>query len=1482
MVMITGNAEGLKAASAEAETSVGGLASKLGGIGNIAALGIGAAGVAIAAFSMKAAADVGGAYKTIEQKTGVVTTANTAMGASFRDVFSHVPEDAQTVASAMSDIYDKSQTLNNGVKLTGQGLDDLTEKFLEWSHISGASVTSLIDTTTAWAGAWHMSSSQVSEGMDEVEKAAQSTGEDVGTLTSDLQRMAPAATQLGLSFKETTADVSGFEEAGLKATSINSAMNKTFTDGSKAGEDVHARWEENITTLGKYETAIQSGNKAQAEAITKTTEWAQVTKDFSARTLTQLITAVGEGKMSISDMNAMLENSSGAIQKTYTDTETFSMKLDTFKNSLETAFAPLGSSLINILTSVLAAITPLIPIITALVNVFTMLPGPIQTVIVLGVGLVGGMSALNLVLNKVGAEGLANFVPTITTMIAKIRELGTTSTATAAEMAPLKEEEAMGGGAGFVQPGAMSAKGMESAAPGALEAGAGAEAGAGSEGILAGITAAMAGLIGEGGALEGIFTAVTGTLGTMIAPIMATVTGITEAVTGGGTFLEIIMGVASAFNPVTIAIAAVLAVFVVLYATSQTFRNSIGSIIDQFMSLVGWVGTLAGDILSLNFSKFGGDLISGITGGFNTVKNDIMGFPGMILTSFQEAGASIMSFFGGIGDKIKGAFSGAFDFLKNIDFGGVANQIQGGLTGAFNTAKGAVDTLHGAINTVTGFDYGGAANNVKNQVGGAFDSAKSAVMGFGTTAENAGISVVNALGPKVQTAIAATGAVSKTLQSTLTQLEPIAEKAGTGMKSAFDSFSKGDIGGGISKLKDTFTDVFNSISKMDWKTIGTKIISEIIETVKAKAGEIMGAISGALGGAGAAVGGIGNSILNSIKGALGQVGALLLQAFNTLKSIDWMGILTTFLIMLKANLLLAFQYLKTIDWMAIFTTFLTMLKTILLTAFDALKSINWGGIIGGLLSSIAGIGSSILSSITGALGQLGGLLMGAFDALHNIDWGGIFAGMLDAISGVLDTIMNFDPGPLIDTITNAIGSAFDTIMNIDWGGLLGGLIDSITNMITGIDWGGMVNGLINAITGAFSSLFGGGGAADATKATTGGGSADIGTHMSKSVEKAGPDILGKLVGVFEKLVMLLPTVFIKIGAALLGALEKVDWGSVGGKLMNAITTALKDIGNFLGKINWGAVGTAVWTAIVTALTKIITWLESLDWGGFVLYVWNALIALLGTIIAWLESLDWGGYATTVWNALVNAIGGIVDWLKGLPWADWAHELWDKIVAALTGFGQWLLTNAETFFGGLPDKIKSAISGFGDWLKTNAESFFSGLPDKIKGALTGFGDWILSAAASAWDATTGIGGKIAGALSAAAGAIGDAMLSGIKSLWNAGPLGTVAHWAAQGAVVSASPGGVPVMVAEAGESEAIIPQKMWWGVNPAILNALPKFGGGGVIGNVSTVARTEPSSSGSGGTTKENTYYNVYVSVDSESITNKVFTAIRELENYHHL
>jgi hypothetical protein len=128
----------------------------------------------------------------------------------------------------------------------------------------------------------------------------------------------------------------------------------------------------------------------------------------------------------------------------------------------------------------------------------------------------------------------------------------------------------------------------------------------------------------------------------------------------------------------------------------------------------------------------------------------------------------------------------------------------------------------------------------------------------------------------------------------------------------------------------------------------------------------------------------------------------------------------------------------------------------------------------------------------------------------------------------------------------------------------------------------------------------------------------------------------------------------------------------------------------------------------------------------------------------------------------------------------------------------------------------------------------------------------------------------------------------------------------GAVVGARPGGVPIIVAEAGEPEVVVPWhrvgEPWETLIPSLqrfgaggivvpsgakpvdwndaLTHMPRFGAGAVVdgSSITNLAALI----GANAIQRDAPQYSLYISVDSENIKREVFAAIQELEQYHHL
>jgi len=133
MVAIKGDASDLTRAVATAKGEMTGLGDHISNIGKMAGLAFAGAEVAIAAFAIKSAVDVGGAMKTIQKETGLTGTALTNLQNSFKTIAANVPESFDTVAKAISDVTDKSKLLANGITLVGKPLGIFVEKSFQYS-----------------------------------------------------------------------------------------------------------------------------------------------------------------------------------------------------------------------------------------------------------------------------------------------------------------------------------------------------------------------------------------------------------------------------------------------------------------------------------------------------------------------------------------------------------------------------------------------------------------------------------------------------------------------------------------------------------------------------------------------------------------------------------------------------------------------------------------------------------------------------------------------------------------------------------------------------------------------------------------------------------------------------------------------------------------------------------------------------------------------------------------------------------------------------------------------------------------------------------------------------------------------------------------------------------------------------------------------------------------------------------------------------
>ncbi|COX60705.1 TP901 family phage tail tape measure protein [Staphylococcus aureus] len=144
-------------------------------IGKGMMIGVTAPVLGIAAASGKAFAEVDKGLDTVTQATGATGSELKKLQNSFKDVYGNFPADAETVGGVLGEV-------NTRLGFTGKELENATESFLKFSHITGSDGVQAVQLITRAMGDAGIEASEYQSVLDMVAKAAQASGISVDTL----------------------------------------------------------------------------------------------------------------------------------------------------------------------------------------------------------------------------------------------------------------------------------------------------------------------------------------------------------------------------------------------------------------------------------------------------------------------------------------------------------------------------------------------------------------------------------------------------------------------------------------------------------------------------------------------------------------------------------------------------------------------------------------------------------------------------------------------------------------------------------------------------------------------------------------------------------------------------------------------------------------------------------------------------------------------------------------------------------------------------------------------------------------------------------------------------------------------------------------------------------------------------------------------------------------------------------------------------
>ena len=339
-------------------------------------------GVAIGGAAMTAAAVAASKLgQEYQEATNIIAAGTGATGEdledlkeSFKELWAEVPQDAETVASAIADV-------NTEMGLTGDTLEETSKSFLTISRAMGEDAAPMIKAVADAMIAFDVPATDTKRVLDELTAASQAVGVPMTQLADKVVKFGPQLNELGLPLTDATALIANMEAKGLDAgkmmPGLNTAIKKLADEGVT---DITAGLQDAI------ESIQNAGTDAEGMGIAMDL--------FGAGAGLRFKDAIDKGAFATQDLIAAMKDSEGKVDALGAETLTTSDKFDIFKNKVKASLTPIGDFA--------NAAGPLLMVIPAMATVFSALAAS-QVVQTAATWLqTAAMTALNVAMGPIG------------------------------------------------------------------------------------------------------------------------------------------------------------------------------------------------------------------------------------------------------------------------------------------------------------------------------------------------------------------------------------------------------------------------------------------------------------------------------------------------------------------------------------------------------------------------------------------------------------------------------------------------------------------------------------------------------------------------------------------------------------------------------------------------------------------------------------------------------------------------------------------------------------------------------------------------------------------------------------------------------------------------------------------------------------------------------------------------------------------------
>jgi len=333
VVPIIADVKGLASGIGDAESQLNRLGKNVGKVGanltkkmTLPILALGAGAVA--------------AFNEVDKGLDAVAIGTGATGEGLKELQDTFKNVAKNATQGMEEVGTVVAELNTRLGLTGTPLEDLSTKMLQFARIAGVDSTVATQKVTRAMNDAGIAAEDAGGFLDLLLLTSQKTGITVDTLADKMTKFGSPMRQLGFSAAETAALLGSFELAGVNTDLVMGALRQSLGRLAKAGEkDLPGALRKSVKAISEAET----GGEAAALAI----------ELFGARAGPDMAAAILEGRLSVEDLVAELENADGTLANTAEAVEGPQEAMKRLKNQLTLIGAEFANVFIPILEQAL-------------------------------------------------------------------------------------------------------------------------------------------------------------------------------------------------------------------------------------------------------------------------------------------------------------------------------------------------------------------------------------------------------------------------------------------------------------------------------------------------------------------------------------------------------------------------------------------------------------------------------------------------------------------------------------------------------------------------------------------------------------------------------------------------------------------------------------------------------------------------------------------------------------------------------------------------------------------------------------------------------------------------------------------------------------------------------------------------------------------------------------------------------------------------